>query len=157
MTSARFDGPQWFNPKGREIKISYKPAANFLLIGNSKNTRLTVKPEERFKNKVAFGVSWHIHIKKHPRHLREWVGGNRYFSRNELFSAFGVPGAVTAIDTDHHTLARMNGADVACPGLFIRQGNYLNIPGPSSGFAFDTAMSIEVTDEIRDAIRKIAA
>ncbi len=47
------------------------------------------------------------------------------------------------------------GGNSAVQSKFIRWGNFLNIPCPGTGHDGDPNVSIYVTDEIREAVRKL--
>jgi len=82
---------------------------------------------------------------------RNGVQGIRTFKKEEL---------LTALDkTDHKGLtdeiyAKRFSAELALPGLFIRSGNFLNIPGPGTGYDGDANISIYLNEALRASLTR---
>jgi len=91
-------------------------------------------------------IAWEIWHNPHER-----VAGNVILMPHEMRAAFGLsdkPGKYGG------ELIRRYGADSAERGKYIRRGSSLNIPCPGTGDDGDPNVSIFLSDEIRDAVRK---
>ena len=78
--------------------------------------------------------------------------GRVIMDRNELEAAFGLS---EETGKDGNWLLERYGGDSAVQGKFMRSGNYLNIPCPGTGHDGDPNISIELSDNIRDAVRQL--
>ncbi|OGG63568.1 hypothetical protein A3D66_02420 [Candidatus Kaiserbacteria bacterium RIFCSPHIGHO2_02_FULL_50_9] len=124
----------------------FKPPEKTLILEGD-NVRLNIVDEPE---NARWSVDWRVVLSNAGiRKRREWIGGRRLFTPEQLRCAFDANGA--------GSLARMSGADISCPEFFIRRGPYLNIPGPNVGVASKLALSIEVTGEMREAVRQLLA
>lgn len=81
------------------------------------------------------------------------VNGRAYMQMDMLRAAFGLANHLTGDSGDW--LIERYGADSAQQHAYIRWKNYLNIPCPGTGHDGDPNVSIELDDDIKDAVRKL--
>lgn len=80
------------------------------------------------------------------------VKGTAFLHNECLKAAFGL---VKKTSGYSDILRQKFRADCAEIGEYIRTGNYLNIPSPGSGADGDPNISVYITDEMRECVRKL--
>lgn len=123
--------PTWWHPSGAKLRVephsSWPPIS---LVLKSDSAGLII--EKAWDWHKAWHFIWVI-----THSLAEHSDGNIWMTIEQLDEAFGDSAFSTA------------------EGLFIRQGPYLNIPGPGTGKDGDPNISILVTKEIRRAVQRL--
>jgi len=120
-----------------------------LTIAGSAAKITIVRASTKFPWATGWFIDWEV-IQYRPSD--QVVRGRREFNDNELAAAFGLtdhPG-----ETDFRLLEQFGG-DSAEQGLYIRWGDYLNIPCPGTGHDGDPNVSIELDDQIKEAVRAL--
>lgn len=98
-------------------------------------------------------VLWEVHHTDHYYPGADHVQGLTHFNHQEYVAAFGLAdtipdeGGVRLVDRYHATSAAL--------GKFIRQGDFLNIPGPGTGEDVDANLSIFLTPEIKAVAKAV--
>lgn len=149
----KLDYPHWFHPYGSlmRVKAHHTRGYSISLADPHKRVEVLIKKASTI-NPVAEGwqIKWKI---RHGTELFvEADHGTRHFSDFALEAAFGLVN-YTGAGEEH--FAKRYDADCAIPGMFIRKGNFLNIPGPGTGKDGDPNVSVYLTDEVKDAIRDL--
>ncbi len=137
------NNPPWWNTMGSFVyQTNLSDVTTLTFTSKSAHLKISRRP----KHKKTFGVRWIIYTKTGK------VDGYRIFTAQELCTAFAccagdlTPSGNPSYATDHD-------AEFGVPDIFIRDGEFLNIPGPASD-AFDrTKISIKVTDAISHAVK----
>lgn len=85
----------------------------------------------------------------------EQVIGNFIVNTEKLESAFGLRDSFSEEDDIRHSnwMIEQFGGTVAYQGRFIRWKNYLTLPAPAMGHDGTPAVSISLTDPIKEAVR----
>jgi len=86
------------------------------------------------------------------RHGLAEVEGSVVLKFEKLLAAFGLSEEFREYSG---WLVEQFGCDSACQGGFIRWKNFLNIPCPGTGNDGDPNVSIFISREIKDAVRKL--
>ena len=139
----------WFHRHGSKMKVSTVSLVKPSITIASNAAKIIIK--EAFERQPSKRVvrNWEI-FEFTP--YDEVVRGRRLFSSEELAAAF----CIAANSGDHgQQLIDRYGAHSAEQGLYIRWGNFLNIPCPGTGMDGDPNVSIFITDEIRDAVSNL--
>lgn len=144
--------PNWFYPKDCEMSVrSFRPRKRILVIGWGGHS-LTIKPAPIEQgDPEEWEVSWEITLAS--LWSDEATRGLRRLDINELCAAFRLSEDRDPV-SDLPLIERYSATD-GVEGKFIRFGQCLNIPCPGTGYLGDPNLSILVTDEIRDAVRKL--
>lgn len=137
--------PKWWHHHGYKMKVTELDLEHGVLTLDGSAAHLRIWRRHRI-NKEWY-VEWHV---VHSVHTQE-VKGHVLATSQTLRIAFGLSSGGKG-DVE---LNRSFGADVLLPGLFIRKGNFLNIPCPGSGLDGDPNISIHLDDEIRNAVKKL--
>ena len=126
--------PTWFNPHGLKMQLGVALERECVLIKNtSAKVHITKCPLAGFND--HYMVKWEI---THYHHAR--AGGRVLFTQVQMLGAFGI-----GVETNDQELIR---------GRYIRHEQFLNLPMPGTGMDGDPNVSIFVSDEIREAVRK---
>jgi len=147
----KFNGgwPEWFHHHGMKMSVVAPSSLNKPAVTIASNAaKVIIKEafEGRPKEKREWFVNWEV---ARFRPYDEVVRGRRVFSSEELAAAFGI----TTDSGDHgQWLIDRYGGESAEQELYIRYGDFLNIPCPGTGNDGDPNVSIFITDEIRDAV-----
>lgn len=125
-----------FNRTGRIITIISTCARVVIAAASS-----TPSPHE------VFYLKWEI---RHSASLA--VGGRVALTTGELKAAFAL--SEESGEMGDSLIARY-GADSAETGKFIRWRNFLNFPCPGTGEDGDPNVSVEINDEMKEAIQEL--
>lgn len=140
-------GPIWWHCHGKKMQIkTLDLGRKFLKLAGSA-AELNIEKFADFIGDI-WNVEWCI-----LHSPIENVTGTILFTGEELRTAFGLK-PVTTPSNDKHLIERFGG-DRAYRGKFFGYGNHLNIPGPGTGHDGDPNISIEISDEMRDAIKQL--
>jgi len=101
------------------------------------------------KSREHWLVEWSVLERAYPNWM---TNGRRLLSIQDLSAAFGQTNAHTLQDAEF--IARFE-ADAGKIGLYLRKGDYLNIPGPGTGELGDPNLSLVLTSEIKESVLKI--
>ena len=137
--------PRWFHPSGKNMRLGGYHICDlilreYILIGDRHNRQIQLWPIRQ-----GFKLIWLINETRSPRHFR----GEIVLDNDQLQLAFGLCRTVSNGYNGHW--------DRKVQGLFIGRGPYLNFPGPGTGEDGDPNISVFVTEEIQDAVRKLVA
>jgi hypothetical protein len=134
-------GPVWWHRHGSKLRVSLLNTSEKILVLKSVAASLDI----RLTAEAGFWcVTWYI-----KNSQTESVRGNMIFNTDFLEAAFGLR---KLLDPSPVWMEKYN-ADVGRQGRFIRKCYFLNIPGPGTGHDCDPNISIEVTEEIRNAVK----
>jgi len=139
-------GPNWWHHHGIKMCVKYKDSK-----------AITV---------AATAASLHIWL-AHPKTGRPWMvewkviqsqtektEGTVRFSTEELRGAFGI--SATIPEPTSQWLFHRYDCECGRQGKYIRLRDFLNIPCPGTGHDGDPNISLELTDEIREAVRQLS-
>lgn len=134
-------GPSWWHRHGSKLVVESLDTADKILKLSATAARLyirgTVDPNE-------WKVSWFVKYSQ-----SESVLGHLIFSTESLEAAFGL----RELDGISPEWIARYGTNVSKQGRYIRLGAFLNIPGPGTGHDGDANISIEVSEQIRNAVK----
>jgi hypothetical protein len=139
--------PNWFNPHGLKMSLGDYPICqvtheNEVLVG-SNVARLQIRPS--MVNQGKYQVLWQIN-----HGPGEFVQGQVQLTKGELEEAFELcPNPPRNVFAEHINV------DAAIQGHYVRKNRWLTIPAPGPGFDGDPNISIFVTDDLQDAVRKL--
>lgn len=141
--------PAWWSTKGQKMTVDgvvlKKGTPPLVNIHNGTAAQVHITQNGAVKN--SFSVGYNID------HGCSRSSGSVLMNSNELASAFGLYNACSDDTAAFGELGyRLN---AAVQGKFVRKGNYLNIPHPSIGMQGDPNVSIQITDEMKSAIRSL--
>ena len=146
MASKQVDCPTWAHKSGDKMVIQGSPMPPYLhLESKSGFAELRINWQE---DRRCWTLNWHLF----DRGMTAVSSGNREVTSRELQAAFGLLEAVLPEDS---LMNRRSGRDITLRGLFIRQGQWLNMPCPGTGLDGDPNITIFITHEIRREIRRI--
>lgn len=135
--------PIWWHHHGSKIAVVSTDVNTVGLQGSAASLLL-----------IQEGFHRHWLVKWRIQHYGELLG-SAVFTDEELRRAFNLP-------VDHHphfqifpVMGERYGADDGIPGKFIRWKEYLNIPGPGTGWDGDPNISIKLTPEITNAVQQV--
>lgn len=146
--------PIWWHHHGWKMMLKRIDLRNrVVVIGSRQAAVVRITPKADSLNEGWY-VEWEIKFARDSS-----VHGNVWMSSQNLECAFGLSDSE---DKKYHECYRnwlisRFGADCACQGQFIRYGNFLNIPGPGTSNDGDPNVSIDLDDEIKDAVRQLLA
>ena len=142
--------PAWWHHHGIKMKIvEMRQPERFLVIAGSA-AEVTIEPAwQPLTDGEGWVVSWKI---THHVAYNETTHGRRHFDNDELGAAFGLN---QKSDYSERWILDQYGADSAEQGKYIRWKDFLNIPCPGTGHDGDPNISIEITEEIRTAVRTL--
>lgn len=135
--------PVWYHNHGNKMKIrAIGIQKDFLVIQGSAAEVVITKVVE------GYLVGWKI------RHGGPEIGvlGKTWFSSDDLAMAFGLRNTIPKFGK---WLIERFGGTTASQGAFIRYKDWLNIPGPGTGHDYDPNVSIQLTQEIKQAVRTL--
>ncbi|MDD5528179.1 MAG: hypothetical protein PHO56_04405 [Patescibacteria group bacterium] len=135
--------PIWFHHHGSKMRLTlfHREGEHIAIDGSATHLRISMGLK-------YYEVTWSI---KHSPD--EYARGRTLMDKKTLANAFGL-----ANDTPNcysHWLIERYGGDNAEQFKFIRYRNYLNIPCPGTGNDGDPNISIELDDEIKQAVTKL--
>jgi hypothetical protein len=137
----RFGMPVWFHHHGHKMKNVRIDDNRHLAIWSHHDIAVEISKVDQ-----QYLVCWKI------KHILGWATGTVSYTVDELRSAFGL--SEDSGDFGGWLIDRF-GADVAEQGKFIRWKDFLNIPCPGTGNDGDPNLSIELSDEIKDAVEEL--
>lgn len=134
--------PVWWHHHGIKMTVEFADLMGNLLIIKGSAAEVII-----IRIKSGFQVSWNIKF-----FADEWSSGQVIFSHEDIKQAFGL-----SDQCGEHGYGLLNefGGTTAHQRRFIRYLNYLNIPGPGNGHDGDPNVSVEVTDQIKSAVKKM--
>lgn len=136
--------PSWWHMKGYQMDIAKRSDMISLIIEDTKKiAKLTVVPDH---NEILM-MNWSI---KHG----EWSSakGNIKIQMDALKAMFGL--RKTCYENSRKW-AKVFNADVFVPGIFIRRGLCLSVPGPRFAAKFDEpCLSIRINDSMKTEVSK---
>ncbi|MDO8469869.1 MAG: hypothetical protein Q7S84_02495 [bacterium] len=134
--------PEWCHHHGSKMRLAAKSITRdfVMLQGSAAEVRI-----QRFS--AGWIVRWRI-----IQDRVSGVQGTVFFSDEHLRHAF--------CGDDHPfdfggSIAKEYGATTGFQGVFIREGRYLNIPGPGTGHDGDPNVSIHLDDDTMKAVRRL--
>jgi hypothetical protein len=137
--------PNWWCERGDKIEVTSLENNQLILEGSA--AKLVISPWN--DPPYIWKIEWEI------VNLRdqEWSRGQTMWTIEMLQAAFGLKEGITG-DFGDWIIERF-GAESAEQGEFIRWETFLNIPGPGTGHQGDANISIRITEEIREAVRRL--
>jgi hypothetical protein len=140
--------PDWhYHGSSKMCVTSYSEAHQFVLYeSDSATLRVSKFAGPTIGWMVKYGLI-------HGPHGR--IDGQVWMSADDLATAFGLSDDCSA--RTGQTILNMYGGDVAKPGTYLRFGACLNVPGPGTGYPGDPNISILLTDELKNIVRKLLA
>jgi hypothetical protein len=143
--------PVWYHHHGRKMKVvEFNEKERRLVIEGG--AKITIRPgTEVQEGGDGWVVDWEV-----IQHVAydEAVRGRRQFDNEQLAAAFGLSEKSGYFG---QWMIDQYGAHSAEQGLYIRWKRFLNIPCPGTGHDGDPNVSIDIDDEMRDAVRKLLA
>ena len=138
--------PSWFNPHGLKMSLGDYPIyqvthENEVVVG-SNAARLQIRPSLA---NGKYEVLWLI-----DHGPEDLVQGQVQLTKDELEEAFGL-----CANPSRNAFAEHINADVGIQGHYVRKERWLTIPTPGPGFDGDPNISVFVTVDIQDAVRKL--
>lgn len=127
--------PLWWHNFGRKVEARNVegPTQDYVHLESS-----TAELHVSFSAKNEWRIDWELL----HRDLREQSDGIRFFTTQELLGAFGLD----EFTGDNPDFNKLYEADSAVVGLYVRCGQYLNIPCPGTAFNGDPNISVYVTE-----------
>lgn len=113
------DTPRWWNTKSGKLELRHLSGPDATVLIDSATACLTIRPS---RLRDGWVVGWEINYD-----TENFDRGARWFTSDELRTAFGL-GFICSIGGCE--IANTHYVDCAEPDKFIRQDNYLCIPGP---------------------------
>lgn len=141
-------GPTWWHHHGVKMMVKHIDKQQRLLVIKATAAEVGILPI-----RLSIGERW-IVLWEVKQSQNEGVNGRALFTPDELRAAFGLPTDLKT-STDDGTFFGRPGVDFAVQGKFARRGNYLNIPCTGTGHDGDPNVSIEVTEEMQEALRQL--
>ena len=135
--------PIWCHHHCGKMKLLAVGLFNDILIIQGSAAELVIR-----KRRTSWAVEWKIIYSP-----SEQTKGRTIFSDQQLMAAFG---AISSTEGHSEWLIQRYGGTSASQGRFIRYQNWLNIPCPGTGHDGDPSISIELTDDIKKAVWKLA-
>ena len=140
--------PNWFIEKGYYMELAWLnlPAQTLRIEGSA--AHVSISPF-RPGGETRWKVGWEV------GHGSGEAFGTSNMSDGELSRCFGLHDGLGA--TGAKVVNRMLlKFDAAEQGVFVREGNYLNIPGPAAtGLPGDPCVSVFLTDKIKNAVKEL--
>jgi len=142
--------PVWWHMRGFKMAVSELDATKRTLRITGSAAEIIIRPARS----IAPGMDgWYVDWRVSTNKAFEVGGRGRvYLGDDDLKAAFGLP--VDDFYNDDETIERYGG-QMASRGKFIRWSGYLNIPCPGTGHDGDPNVSIEVDDNMRQAVAQL--
>lgn len=138
--------PPWFHHHGQKVSlITEKQGSRYFHLGATA-VQVRITPYARTADEGWY-VEWEIRFALH-----EWTRGQIVLASDQLATAFGLQGSCERMSRE---LMGLYPGSVAVQGRFIRVGPFLNIPGPGTGHDGDPNVSIEIDEQMQQAIRML--
>ncbi len=143
-------GPEWWHHHGIKMRLkSIDHQQKQLVISGSAATVIIRKaPSVNPQTKEGWFVDWEV---EHYVPYGIKAQGRCHFTDEDLGIAFGL--MVSPIPDER--IVDQYGIVSFRQGKYIRLNNFLNIPCPGTGHDGDPNVSIELDEEIREAILKL--
>jgi len=142
-----FGCPVWWHNHGDKMKIDgFEKDTPLSLSITGSAAQVKIFPFGNDRPVKNWLVVWKI------RHGLAEVEGSVVLKFEKLLAAFGLSEEFREYSG---WLVEQFGCDSACQGGFIRWKNFLNIPCPGTGNDGDPNVSIFISREIKDAVRKL--
>jgi len=144
---SRIQEPEWWNPNGYKMKLvdPNRTQTRLLIKGGGASFFIRRRRLPLYLDKQWL-VNWRIHFSTMDR-----VSGQIAMDRLTLERAFGLQNGT---DENSAWLLTRYKADSVKQGCFIRQGKFLNIPGPGTGVDGDVNVSLRLDPEIKIAVKE---
>ncbi len=141
--------PPWWNQEGAVTRVQTLDAeGGILILTNGGNAHIfLVRASRTHPLMLGWFVDWDICLRVCGD---VGVRGRVSLTSKDLQCAFGL-----ADDGASKTKFGSHEVEYGVPGKFARNGSFLNIPCPGTRFLGDPNVSIEVTDEIKEAVKKL--
>jgi hypothetical protein len=135
--------PVWWNHHGTKMRLKAQGILNDFAIIQSSAAELIIKRE-----KTYWRLEWRI-----GHGVEGMASGCAIFSNDDLLQAFGL---LPIMGEYGEWLVARYGGTTASQFKYIRYQNWLNIPCPGTGHDGDPNVSIELNQEIKDAVKNLA-
>lgn len=142
--------PNWFYMPEHPLEFVHG-SSNTLVYQSASRAELKIAPSPMGEDELVHVLTKKLWIVEYTMTLPVKGGETRVqrlFTTDELHAAF-APKAIR-IDSNDPIHAKRYGVEVFVPGKFVRQKNYLNIPGLGTGVAGDANLSICLDPEVTD-------
>ena len=139
--------PEWWNPKGYEMILVDPDRTQTRLAIKGKAAVLSIR---RRRLPLYLAKQWVMNWKNHFSTI-DRVSGQIAMDRLTLERAFGLK---SGTDENSAWFLTRYKADSARQGCFIRQGDFLNVPGPGTGVDGDINVSLYLGPEIKTAVQE---
>ena len=153
--------PDWWHRYGAKMTLTNQTEKELIIKSKAaliiiRHISLVFSKDEISENNLnnSWVIDWEV---THCYPTREVVNGRRIFSENDMINAFDLTDKEPISESYNEWLINRYGADIAENGKFIRYGNHLNIPCPGTGNNGDPNISIELNQEIKEALLKIVS
>lgn len=146
--------PSWWSPKGDRMVLDSYKQDEYLKYAKEGVASLTLRLVY-IGGARHVSISWSIvHDVLSEEHRCE-VSGTVLLTHAQAVRAFHVTrGSVGSArrEVEDAVFASAYRADDGSQGLFVRQGRYLNIPGPGTGMQGDPNISFYIDDDVKAAV-----
>lgn len=142
--------PAWWHQHGLKMKVEQLDLENRVLVISGSAAKVTI---QRASSVITDATEWFVDWE--VVQIRPWEVGTRgraWFKGEDLEAAFGLS---DDSDESGDWLIKRFGGDSANQGRYIRWERFLNIPCPGTGHDGDPNVSIEVKEEIKNAVRQL--
>ncbi|MFC1599111.1 hypothetical protein ACFL2U_03860 [Patescibacteria group bacterium] len=139
-----FGQPNWCHHHCTKMRLNKEETdlENKKIIIEGSAAKLTITFHEELKRWL---VSWEV-----IQSQNEGAKGKMFFTDDMLKAAFGLQDHLEKLGSEW--LTQRYGGTIACQHRFIRWQKYLNIPCPGTGHDGDPNISIQIDQEIMDAV-----
>lgn len=142
--------PVWCHQHAIKMQLDRKPILSHLVSVSNNAANLVINHLPGVGEEARWLMQWNIQHKGASK-----VSGQVIVSEPELLVAFGLISPEQVDLPLHEGMMKQYGAEAAVQEAFIRQRNFLNIPGPGTGHDGDPNISIGLTDEIKEAVQNL--
>ena len=144
--------PIWYHHHGSKMFVEKLDQKKHVLVIIGSAAKVSIrKASSVYPNTKGWFVDWEV-VQCKP--YEEGVRGRSQFNDEDIEAAFGL---FEASGKCGDWLIERFGADAAEQGKYIRWKQFLNIPGPGTGHDGDPNVSIEIDEEIQNAVRQLLA
>jgi len=142
--------PVWYHHHGSKMRVSHFNPQNHTLVIDGSAANLTInRAKQSYRKKEGWFIEWKV---SQAKPSQEGTVGRVWFSDKDLAAAFGI---IDETDKYSAWLIQRYGGDCATQGKYIRWKNFLNIPCPGTGHDGDPNVSIDLDDEIQNAVKQL--
>lgn len=148
---SRTKKPDWFHQKGYEMMAGDVDGEGKLIIfGNSTPGGIEIRTSDG----EEFLLQWEICIPK----IGGMRQGRQWLTRDQMVRAFCTAGVANVSSEggiplpEHEVFLKRYQADCGLVGIFIRRGDFLNLPCPGTGDMGDPNISIFLSSELRKKV-----